>query len=118
MIGIFWIYQEQIFAKTVPVDSVMPIAGYVDSDFAHYTVWDEIVRRHPEVYLYEYEEVPRGRVVFDIDKTQYIVYAHPNIIENEKKRTLVIETFKLHENTVLFKPDEHYYCATHVKYEI
>ena len=108
MVGIFWIYQEQIFAKTVRVETIAPIAGYADSDFSHYTVWGEIVRRHPEVYLYEYEEVPRGRVVFNHNKAQYIVYAHHSLIKDKKKRTLITETFKLQEKTVLFKPDEHY----------
>ena len=108
MVGIFWIYQEQIFAKTMPVDTIKPIMGYVDSDLAHYTVWDEIVRRHPEVYLFEYEEIPRGRVIFDRNKMQYIVYAHPGIIDDKKKRLLIVEKFGLREKSVLFKRDEHY----------
>ncbi len=108
MVGIFWVYQKQIFAKTVPVDTIKPIAGYVDSDLAHYTVWDEIVRCHPEVYLFEYEEIPRGRVVFNQNKMQYIVYAHHSIVEDEKKRQLVLKTFKLRKKSVLFKRDQHY----------
>ena len=64
--------------------------------------------KNNDFYLYEYEDVPRGRVIFDIENTQYIVYANNDIITSNEARALVIDEFSLKNSDVVFKNDEHY----------
>lgn len=64
--------------------------------------------KNNDFYLYEYEDVPRGRVIFDIENTQYIVYANNDIITSNEARALVIDEFSLKNSEVVFKNDEHY----------
>jgi len=108
MLGIFWLYQNKIYLQSIAVDNVQPINGFIDSDFAHYKVWDEVSKQHKDFYLYEYEDIPRGRVVYDIGNTQYIVYANQDIINSKKEKALIIEAFELKNKKVVFKYDEHY----------
>lgn len=107
-IGIFWIYQSQIYLKTIEANRVKPINGFIDSDFAHYQVWDEISSQNKDFYLYEYEDIPRGRVVYDVENTQYIVYANNDIINSDEAKALIINGFNLKVDSILFKYDEHY----------
>ncbi|WP_151900471.1 hypothetical protein [Sulfurimonas hydrogeniphila] len=108
MIGIFWIYNSKIYFKTVKIDAVKVINGFIDSNFSHYQVWDEISLQNKDFYLYEYEEVPRGRVVYDVDNKQYIVYSNEDIINSNESKSFIINAFDLSSANVLFEYDAHY----------
>jgi len=108
MIGVFWIYKNHIYLKSIKHDIVQAINNYIDSDFSHYQVWEEISTQNKDFYLYEYEDIPRGRVVYDVLNDQYIVYANQDIIASDKIKKIVVQKFNLTENTVLFTYDEHY----------
>jgi len=113
MLGVFWIYKKQIYFKYIKVDEVKEIDGFVDSDFSHYQVWDEISSQNKDFYLYEYEDIPRGRVVYDIVNTQYIVYSNDEIITSDEAKRLITEAFNLNTVKVLFQYDAHYKILNH-----
>ena len=108
MIGVFWIYKSKIYVKSVDTASVKEIKGFVDSDFAHYQVWNEIVPCNKDFYMFEYEDIPRGRIVYDVASIQYIVYANMDIIGSDEAKRLIIDAFKLEKFKVIFQFDEHY----------
>jgi len=108
MIGIFWIYKQEIYLKSISMDTVKAINNFIDSDFSHYQVWDEISSQNKDFYLYEYEDIPRGRVVYDIEKLRYIVYSNDDIINSSKAKKLIIEAFNLNASNVIFQYDMHY----------
>jgi len=108
MIGLFWIYKSQIYLKSIKVDNVKEINDFIDSDFSHYKVWDEISLQNKVFYLYEYEDIPRGRVIYDVKNTQYIIYSNNNIINTDKCKRLILKAFMLEESRVIFKYDAHY----------
>lgn len=108
MIGVFWIYKSQIYLKLIKIDKVKAINGFIDSDFSHYQVWDEISLQNKDFYQYEYEDVPRGRVVFDVENTQYLIYSNNDIINSYESKEVIIKAFDLKENNILFKYDAHY----------
>ncbi len=108
MIGLFWIYKKKIYLKSIEICYVRTINGFKDCDFSHYETWDEIASTHQNLYFYEYEDIPRGRVVFDVTKERYIVYANREIITSVKKQTLILDAFKLADTKLDFIVDEHY----------
>ena len=59
-------------------------------------------------HIIEYEDVPRGRVVYDIENTQYIIYSNDDIIISDEAKSLIIDKFKLIKSKTLFKYDSHY----------
>ena len=108
MIGIFWIYKSKIYAKTISKSQIKPINAFIDSDFAHYKEWDKISLQNRELYLYEYEDIPRGRVVYDIEKNQYIIYCNEMLLKDKISKNLILKEFKLTKKNFIFKEDEHY----------
>jgi len=90
------------------MDTVKAINNFIDSDFSHYQVWHEISSQNKNFYLYEYEDIPRGRVVYDIEKLRYIVYSNDDIINSSEAKKLIIEAFNLNVNNVIFQYDMHY----------
>ena len=107
-VGVFWVYRHQIFFRSVPIGAVTPVGHFIDSDLAHYEVWDRIAKEHKDFYLYEYEEIPRGRVVYDISSDHFVVYAHKSILHSDDARRLIVEAFCLGGSTVVFEYDAHY----------
>ncbi|EHP30515.1 hypothetical protein SMGD1_1992 [Sulfurimonas gotlandica GD1] len=108
MVGVFWIYKQEIYLKCISIDTVKVINNFIDSDFAHYQIWDEISLQNKDFYLYEYEDIPRGRVIYDVENLRYIVYSNDNIINSSEAKKLIIEAFNLNESNVLFQYDMHY----------
>ena len=110
-IGIFWIYKSKIYFKSIELEKVKPIDGFIDSDFAHYEVWNEIASQNRDFYLYEYEEIPRGRVVYDTINNRFIVYANEEIVNSDEEKGLIISAFGLENKMISFRYDEHYYIS-------
>jgi len=94
-IGIFWIYEQQVFSEVQKLEDVKTINGFKDSNLSHYKVWNKIKDQHPNFYLYEYEDIPRGRVIYDIENKIFIIYCDKNILQDEISKRLILEKFKL-----------------------
>jgi len=107
-IGIFWIYKNQIFFKTQKLKNIKVVNGFKDSDLSHYQVWDEIKNKHPKLYLFEYEDIPRGRIVYNIKENKFIIYCNENILHDGLSKKIILENFDLLKEQVVFKKDEHY----------
>ena len=112
LIGIFWIYKKEIYLKEIEADTVKAIKNFKDSDFSHYQAWGEISLQNKDFYLYEYEDIPRGRVVYDIENIQYIVCANNDIVISDEAKELIVNRFALQKSKFLFKYDEHYEIKT------
>ncbi len=107
-IGVFWIYQKCIYFKSIEVSKIKAMNDLIDSDFSYYKVWDKISSKNNDFYLYKYEDIPRGRVVYDVENTQYIIYSNHDIVNLDEAQGLIIEAFNLDTTTVLFQYDAHY----------
>jgi len=107
-IGIFWIFEGKIYTKTKCLQDIKAVNGFKDVDYAHYKIWDEILLQQREIYLYEYEDIPRGRVIYDIKNVEYIVYSNEDIINSNEAKNLITEAFNLNKEQILFQYDAHY----------
>jgi hypothetical protein len=107
-IGIFWIFENKIFSETQKINDIKTINGFKDSDLSHYQVWNKIRNQHPKFYLYEYEDIPRGRVVYNVSKNKFVIYCNENIPQDETLKRLILEKFQLLNEKSVFQEDEHY----------
>jgi len=107
-IGLFWIYDNQIFPVFQDLNDITEIDGFKDSDLSHYQIWDFIKTQHKKFYLYEYENIPRGRVVYDIKNDIFIIYCNMTILQDDNSKELIISAFILSNKKYIFKEDEHY----------
>lgn len=116
MIGIFWGYQSKVFGAKQPLsagDSTLP--GFIDSTFAHVFVWEtnlSIKSQYHELCSMEYQDIPRGRVVFKGVATQakggkYIVYLDKCLLTDAYKQ-VILEFFELQGKKVVWRMDAHY----------
>ena len=116
-IGIFWFYQNSIICKKLLLsESQKDTLGIHDSPYQHVQEWEGknvFLPEHPELFGTEYQELPRGRVVYLSHKKLFAVYADKSCLNKETKEQL-IDIFFLPSSNTIFKRDPHYktfkYC--------
>ncbi|MFS1424377.1 hypothetical protein [Shewanella sp. 10N.286.48.B5] len=116
-IGIFWFYQGTLICKKLLIsESKEDTLGIHDSPFQHIQEWESkniYLASHPELLGTEYQELPRGRVVYSSRKKAFTVYGDKACL-TKKAKIIIINNFKLPTENTLFKSDPHYqifkYC--------
>lgn len=72
-IGIFWFYDNKVIGvahdfSLKEADSI----GLINSKYTHVDYWEILRRQLPELKDKEYEQLPRGRVIFDTNKKKQL----------------------------------------------
>lgn len=111
-VGIFWSYNNRIFHhESSPFSEGIQTTISVDYEVGHYAAWFLMEKRGllkslPETLRYEYDSIPRGRVVYLFKKERFVLYHGDDFTENEKK--IIMEAFNLPEDKTLDDIDMHY----------
>ena len=110
-IGIFWFYQGELISKKLLIlDSSSDSLGIHDSPFQHIHEWENkhiFMPKHPELLGTEYQELPRGRIVYLNHKKLFVIYTDKACLNKEAKKQL-IDSFCLPSSNTIFKSDPHY----------
>jgi hypothetical protein len=107
-VGIFWINQTQVLADTVVWTGGESYGDFVNGLSDHCTHWATFQQQRPELRRYEYEQVPRGRVIYNTLTATFTVYGSERFIRDEAQRAIVLAAFHLPRNQTRFVADEHY----------
>jgi hypothetical protein len=118
-VGIFWAVQTlddgaRLLTAGCPLDQAEAYGDCLTYGPGHYETWDHWRRDRPVdpvlcamVWFYEYEDWPRGRIVFDRSRDQFILYADRKLLTPETIAR--IEThFHLPEDRTEVQSDLHY----------
>lgn len=116
-IGIFWYYKEQLIIHSSPAAKVKVIQGFADLATSHYQYWETLRLTDPKLDLYEYEEIPRGRVVMKAEGPQYLVYSSRQMMKDNAFRARVLQRFHLPEDQTIFESDAHYEDPSTIDWE-
>jgi hypothetical protein len=118
-LGIFWMVQTsenkaKLLASGYPIDQAEPYGDCLTYGPSHYKIWAQWRRDKtvdPDiravVRFYEYEDWPRGRVVFDSSRDLFVLYADRKLMTPELIARIRAE-FHLPEERTEVKSDFHY----------
>ena len=123
-IGIFWRIQTARAAPTLLVDCVPISEGEPYGDFlthgGHYEFWSMLAamsspvlrqRGFPDVVKWsEYEEWPRGRVVFHVPSNRFVIYANRKL-RNPPMVQEIMQRISLPSDRTDLRGDSHYVSA-------
>ena len=108
-LGIFWIDDSgTMFAESISLRDAPDYGECKIFEGSHFELWSKAVRSNPQWRDKEYEEIPRGRVVYKKHpkKPEFIVYLPKRLSKYKNK---VIVRFNLPSSHVRFDmSDEHY----------
>lgn len=120
-VGIFWVLgrggdDRRVLADLKPVDEA-EVYGEFRTHGAHYQFWDALgtlsagelrLRKLPTEPLWtEYEDHPRGRVVFHIPSGKFTIYADRKLWR-PATMSRIVHAFGLDNESFEVRPDAHY----------
>jgi hypothetical protein len=127
-VGIFWAVQEQgsaamLLEHRCSLEEAEPYGSMLTCPHGHYEVWEEW-RKSSEagqpgvasaIAVSEYEEWPRGRIVYDREGERFILYADAQILREPTLIAAIQEKFGLLFDRIDAKPDNHYRSTRRLK---
>ena len=110
-IGIFWIYKNKIIGKARKLDEGQEnVPGLIDSPDSHIDLWEHnpsFIIPFPELKASEYQDVPRGRVIYSTKINKVIVYMD-EVLHSEETQKTISDFFQLNDSDIVWKTDIHY----------
>ena len=111
MIGVFWIHRGAVFGKAVPLDEgVEGVPSIIDCEVNHVDVWEfdkPWLAIDPLFSQREYQDVPRGRVLFLARQKRPLVYADKTLL-NAVGKNRIASFFGFDVGAAVWKSDAHY----------
>jgi hypothetical protein len=118
-VGIFWLVETTVgtthwLTAGCSLEAAEPFGDFLTFDDGHYEVWERW--RHTKdldaplrglVRSYEYEDWPRGRIVYDRSKNRFTLYADRKLMKAETIAR-IREQFALPAELASVKSDFHY----------
>lgn len=108
-VGLFWMGLDgTVYPESTSLRDAEDYGDFKIHDGSHYDAWDSAVMQHPEWRGHEYEEIPRGRVVYRKapKNPEFIVYMPKELRKHEGK---IVTEFMLPSGHTRFDfSDEHY----------
>ena len=110
-IGIFWFYRDQVFGRSCDLEEGHEyVPGILDAPYSHADLWENphgFTIPFAELRDAEYQDVPRGRVVYAREPQRAIVYMDESI-GSKAARQAVLDFFELSGARTEWRRDEHY----------
>jgi hypothetical protein len=82
--GIFWYFQNQIIGIAHDFNlSDQDSLGLIDSPYTHVAYWETLRDAIPELRNIEYEEIPRGRVIYNAKTSKSYAYMDAKLLKTD-----------------------------------
>ncbi len=121
MVGLFWLVEDRgravLIAHAVPLEQAVPYGDMVTVDTGHFEYWSELARRGaralreagtPTAPVWsEYEEWPRGRVLYDRTARRFVIRADRQLHRSAFVR-LIADQFRIAATNAVILSDDHY----------
>jgi hypothetical protein len=114
-VGIFWAIQDQGSAARIvdhrcSLKEAEPYGTMLTCPHGHYEVWEQWRKAggRAAIAASEYEEWPRGRIVYDREGERFILYADAQILRDPALITAIHQKFGLPMERTDPKRDNHY----------
>jgi hypothetical protein len=106
-IGIFWIVNNRVDGFKEPIDNGENYGDTVQPSVDHFTYWERFISRYPQLKIFEYDEVPRGRVIYDKKNKVFVILSSKRVLNNKDLVRDVCLFYEIDGNVEL-RWDEHY----------
>lgn len=110
-IGIFWMVDGRVFGERTTIsEASQSVNGLMDSDATHVASWSKHYQfrdHNSELAQYDYQDLPRGRVLYQMNKQRFLVYLDKALM-NKKNKAAIAEYFGFAMQRADWKSDLHY----------
>jgi hypothetical protein len=108
-VGIFWLVDGKPLIDSAPLSEAEPYGDHLTHPRGHAEVWEQCQRNGAVSPDFEYEEPPRGRVMYNAKTGRFTLLADKCILKRKELITKIKEELRLPKKTTL-GTDSHYRC--------
>ena len=109
-VGIFWLFDDKLILDSTPLSTAEPYGTALNHPTSHIDYWTRLQCTGAVLPEVEYEELPRGRVVFDGREQRLKLYADACILRKKDVVKKLLRLLHLPDDTPL-STDRHYRCS-------
>jgi hypothetical protein len=109
-VGIFWFFRDRIIVDSTPLSKAEPYGNALGHTISHIDFWTLQQRKGAVPAEVEYEEPPRGRVVFDRQEKRFHLMADKCILGRRDVVGRLMAAMNLPPGKTTEGRDEHYRC--------
>jgi hypothetical protein len=110
MVGIFWLFKGDLIFDVTPVSAAEPYGDCVGHAKSHIAFWSELQHARAIPWDVEYEDPPRGRVIFNLKTKKFNVYSDKCIRVQSAVVRKIFREFSLPTESAVITSDGHYRC--------
>ena len=110
LVGIFWLLGARLILDASLLSKADPYGDCLTHRNSHIDFWTEQQRIGALPRDVEYEEAPRGRIVFDTKTKRFALYADRCILKRRDVVSQIMKGMGLKANQTDAVTDEHYRC--------
>lgn len=114
-VGIFWVLEKRLLIDSTPLTDAADYSDFKIHGADHYTVWEKYKRVDAVPRYLEYEDVPRGRVMYNTKTRQYLLLADRCILKRPGLVNRIKAKMGLPTNKTNIDSDAHYRCPKCLK---
>ncbi len=112
-VGIFWLLGDgSLLVDSTSLAESEPYGECLTHSRSHIDKWTEFQRQGIVARDIEYEEMPRGRVVYDTRQKRFAIYGDRCILRRKVVIRKIMAAMNLPKKRTEASPDEHYRCST------
>jgi hypothetical protein len=109
-VGIFWVLNDKLLIDSTPLSEAEAYGDHLTHSRSHLAVWTLFQRNGTVPREVEYEEPPRGRVMYNMKTQQFILLADRCILQEKGLVKWIMSALSL-KKTTKTGTDEHYQCS-------
>jgi hypothetical protein len=109
-VGIFWVVDGAPVVAGTPISEVKECAGFKDYAGSHYEHWGRLQEQRLVPSYVEYEQHPRGRIVYNARTRRFALYADKCILADQKMVASIMKGLHLPAERTKTDTDLHYRC--------
>lgn len=117
-VGIFWMIGDRLIIDSTPLSAAEPYGDCLGHSTSHIDYWSERQTLGELPRDIEYEENPRGRIVFNKKAGRYSLCADRCILRKESVVKRIVQSMHLPIDETDVLTDEHYRCFRCLEGEI
>ena len=110
-VGIFWLIDGKPLIDSTPLNQAEPYGDHLTHARGHAEVWGQYQRNGAAPLEMEYEEAPRGRVIYHTKTRRFTFLADRCILKDRNMVGNIMEELHLPGKNTDKGTDDHYRCS-------
>jgi hypothetical protein len=109
-VGIFWLVDGKLLIDSTPLSAAEEYDDFKIHSGSHVSVWELFQQNGTAPPEMEYEEAPRGRVVYNTKTQRFTLLADKCILRDKRIVSHILSELNLPSKKTDNKTDSHYRC--------